>query len=344
MTLWTRIAAFIEAPRGSAHQRDALLFDLAAHQAEQNPVFAKLCAARGVSFATLVGPDGWPAVPTELWKHLRVSSYPEREDRRVFRTSGTTSGARGSHAFRDLTLYDLAARTAADALLFRGRAPVDLLMLAPHPNELSDSSLSYMLGRFETWFGAQTTWALEDGALRKERVIAALDRACEAGRPLAILGTSFALVHALDAVEERSWRLPRGSLVMPTGGFKGRSREIDADQMRALLSERFGLPLDSIVGEYGMTELSSQMYERGGVLEVPHWVRATPVDPERLVPVEPGEIGILRIDDLANVDSVVSVQTADLGRVGDDGRVTLLGRMPGATPRGCSLTVEEMLG
>jgi hypothetical protein len=121
-----------------------------------------------------------------------------------------------------------------------------------------------------------------------------------------------------------------------------------------MLAETFEVPEPAVVSEYGMTELCSQLYgdglvrgriERDGVerLMVPPWVRVTPCDPETLRPVRAGEVGVLRIDDLANLDTCCAIQTADLGR-SDGDRVVLLGRSPGATPRGCSLAIEEAIG
>ena len=138
---------------------------------------------------------------------------------------------------------------------------------------------------------------------------------------------------------------------MLTGGFKGRSREVPEAELRAAIAAAFALPDASVVGEYGMTELSSQLYEgtlvgthdRHGVYTAPPWVRVTAVDPDTLAPVARGEVGIARIVDLANVDSAVAIQTADRVRVSERG-VELLGRLPGAVPRGCSLAIEEVLG
>ena len=98
-----------------------------------------------------------------------------------------------------------------------------------------------------------------------------------------------------------------------------------------------------------MTELSSQFYTRAGadaesgVFSAPPWANVTPVDPVTLAPVADGEAGIARIADLCNVDSAVVVQTQDLVRRVGAG-FQLLGRMPGAVPRGCSLAIDEMLG
>lgn len=328
-------------------ERDALLFEVARFQLAESPVFARLCRARKVELgATPLPPDAWPAIPTDTFRFARVATWDETAlDVRTFRTSGTTSGARGVHVLRDLALYDLAAERAARDFLF-GPRRLRLAMLAAHPDEVSDSSLSYMLGRFASWFGTETTWCWREGALDLEALRGALDSAVQAREPLALLGTSFALVHADDALSpDERWQLPPGSLAMPTGGFKGRSREIDPAGMRALIASRFGLdPEREVIGEYGMTELSSQMYEVRGELMVPEWVRAVPVDPDTLRPVRDGELGILRVDDLANLDTAVSIQTADLARTGPHGRLELVGRAPGATPRGCSLAIEEALG
>jgi hypothetical protein len=175
-----------------------------------------------------------------------------------------------------------------------------------------------------------------------------------------VLATSFALVHLLDACAGKDLRLPAQSRVMQTGGFKGKSREVPADELRRDVARVFQVPEAHVVGEYGMTELSSQLYEGtlassvasslAGAAPPPHgtyfappWVRVSAVDPVSLAPVPVGEIGVARIVDLANVDSAVAIQTADRVRV-SDGAVTLLGRLPGAVPRGCSIAIDEMLG
>jgi hypothetical protein len=143
---------------------------------------------------------------------------------------------------------------------------------------------------------------------------------------------------------------------MHTGGFKGRSREVAQDELIRCMAETFGVPESAVVGEYGMTELSSQLYEgtfraarglpapsaRHGTFVAPPWLRVVAVDPETLRPVADGEIGILRFEDLANVDSALAIQTSDRGRC-QGSAVELLGRPPGAPPRGCSLAVEELM-
>jgi hypothetical protein len=345
-----RVQAFIASQpfdRDARAERDALLAEIAAWQAEHVAPFGKLVRARSARFDR--GPDAWPALPTDVFRFARVAAHGEDDDMLTFRTSGTTNGARGEHHLAHVLTYCAAAETMAARCLF-GAEKRTLLMLAPPMIDAPDSSLSFMLESFEARFGSSTTWAWTDGSIDVDLARGALAE----GSPVAVLGTSFALVHFLDTTLAERFPLPPGSLVMQTGGFKGKSREIDARTLRRMLAETFGVAEHAVVSEYGMTELSSQLYgdglsrghiERDGLerLMVPPWVRVTPCDPETLRPVRAGEVGVLRIDDVANLDACCSIQTADLGRMEGD-RVILLGRSPGATPRGCSLAIEEAIG
>lgn len=350
-SLDSRVQAFIEPGvfgRADAAERDALLAEVAKRQSELVEPFGRLVKARSGRFDR--GPDGWPALPTDVFRFARVAAHPPEDDAVLFRTSGTTNGARGQHGLRHLYTYTRAAEIMATYALFHGgKRP--LLMLAPMMIEAPDSSLSFMLELFEASFGTETTWAWAHGKLDLDAARHALQTATE---PLGICATSFALVHLLDALDGARIPLPAESFVMQTGGYKGRSREIDARTLRAEVAKTFGLAEHRVVSEYGMTELCSQLYGDGlltgqiasdGIerLIAPPWVRVTPCDPETLKPVSAGKIGVLRIDDLANLDSCCSIQTADLGRLVGD-RVILLGRAPGATPRGCSLAIEEAMG
>jgi hypothetical protein len=325
-------------------ERDGLIEELASWQAQRIPEYGRL-RRRG----------GWPpALPTDVFRFRRIAAHPPSEDVRVFLSSGTTSADRSVHAYRDLALYDRAARAAAKEMLFPDLESMDLVMLAPPELQAPDSSLDYMLARFSEWFGSRASWVWRDGALDLAHLDETLRAAEGSGRPLALLGTSFAFVHAEDGLGKHRFALPEGSRVMQTGGYKGRSREVDPRLLLRAISERYGIDEAFVINEFGATELSSQMYEttlrdriRGSAgsrrLWVPPWMRATAVDPESLEPVDDERVGLLRLDDCANLDSVCCIQTGDLARRFEDG-ILVLGRAPGAVPRGCSLATDHALG
>jgi Acyl-protein synthetase, LuxE len=347
------ILALIERLAGGERDdaaRDALLLALYAHQRALVEPYRRYAEQR-VQGRAIGAVHEIPALPTDAFRFARISSRPASEDTTVFHSSGTTQDARSTHALQDLTLYDAAARAAAGHALFPDRERMALLILAPHERELPDSSLSYMLARFVEWFGSDASshvWPVDGPEL--QRLVARLNNAREAQLPVALLGTSFAFVHALDALGAAQFQLPAGSRIMQTGGFKGRSRELAAEPMRRQLAHTFGLPEASIVAEYGMTELSSQLYETtlrspAGArrLWAPGWVRVSVVHPETLAPLPRGETGLVRIDDLANLDSVAFIQTSDLG-VLDEAGLRLQGRASTAVARGCSITADQLLG
>ena len=351
--LRAQLAAFIEATADGTRDdaaRDRLLAELAAQQAHCVESYQRFLRSEPRR------PGGaLPALPTDVFRYARVASHGAEHDVRVFRTSGTSNTERGSHAFADLSLYDLAAERAARHALFPDRERMKLLVLAPHESDTADSSLSYMLSRFAQWFGlGDTQYFVSRGELQSRALLSALRDATAAAEPVALLGTSFAFVHADDAFGAERFALPPGSRIMQTGGFKGRSRSIEPNAMLGMLSARYGVGAEWIVQEYGMTELSSQLYEttlrqaalglpvQARRLWVPSWVRAEPIDPQTLLPTAPGEVGVLRIDDLANVGSVCAIQTSDLARRQDDG-IVVLGRAPGAVARGCSLTFDQWM-
>jgi hypothetical protein len=357
--LHARARAFVRAyaaGRAMPETFDALACDLARFQARTSEGYARLCVARGVPLERLTVAGDAPAVPTEAFKLARVATFPERDATAVFRTSGTTIGARGTHAMRDVATYDEAAVAFGRWALttgFSGRVPA--VVLGPSPAELPDSSLTHMMTRFVDAFGTPgpvATYMVDAGVIDlgafDERVSRALVEGVEG---MLVLGTSFAFVHLLDALGDDPFRLPPGSRVMLTGGFKGRSREIEPAALRRDLARVFSIPERAIIGEYGMTELSSQFYEATaarpdaapGVYVEPPWARVVPVDPVTLAPAAPGAIGIARIEDLMNVDSAMAVLAADrVRRV--SGGFELFGREPGAPPRGCSIAVDEILG
>jgi hypothetical protein len=328
---------------------DALARDIARFQAAHVEGYARLCAARGVRPDCIDRAADAPAVPTDAFKLARVAAFPPDAAGAVFRTSGTTIGARGTHEMRSSATYDLGALAFARRMLTPDwKTPFPVLALAPSPNELPDSSLVHMIAAFARSWGPpdERVFFIEGDVIDVMSLDEIVAREMTDGTDrLLLCGTSFAFVHFLEGFEDDTmFRLPAGSRVMQTGGFKGKSREVEPEKLRSDIARAFGLAPHAVIGEYGMTELSSQFYESSpGVYAEPPWARVVPVDPETLAPVADGEIGIARIEDLLNVDSAFAVLAADrVRRV--PGGFELLGRAPGAAPRGCSIAVDEILG
>jgi hypothetical protein len=370
--LHARARAFVtafEAGTAMPEPFDALACDLARFQARHVPGYARLCAARGVDPAKLVRASNAPCVPTDVFKLVRVATFPPEDAVATFLTSGTTIGQRGRHELRTTATYDAAALAYGRWALASGlpKTPT-IVALSPSPHEAPDSSLVHMIDHFRRALGdpvrvgrgapASDAYVIEGALIDLGRFDELVARAWVEGRPVLLLATSFALVHLLEALRSEIFRLPNHSRVMQTGGFKGKSREIPADILRRDVARAFGVPEDAIVGEYGMTELSSQFWETTardpeaphGIYAEPPWARVVPVDPTTLAPVPDGEVGIARIEDLCNVDSAFAVLARDrVRRVHGDpahgsGGFELLGREPGAPPRGCSVAIDEMLG
>jgi Acyl-protein synthetase, LuxE len=357
--LHARARAFVDAfERGTAMPEpfDVLAVDLARFQAAHVEGYARLLAARGVNVQALRRASDAPAVPTDAFKLARVATFDPSLAAVVFRTSGTTLGARGSHEMRTTATYDAAALALGRwALAVAGQSPASVLVLAPSAEEAPDSSLSHMFALFARAFGGgeaagPSPFFVKAGDLRADELRVRIGALAPA-RPALVLGTSFAFVHLLEALNDAELPLPPGSRVVHTGGFKGRAREVEPDALRAAVARAFAVDPRAVVAEYGMTELSSQFYEATlvdasaghGTFVEPPWARVVPLDPETLAPVEEGETGIARIEDLMNVDSAFAVLAADrVRRV--EGGFELLGRAPGAPPRGCSIALDELLG
>lgn len=337
--LHARVAGFIE--RGGDF--DAVARDLAVFQAKRSEGYARLCRARGVDPSS-AAPRALPAVPTDAFRVTRVATFAPGLEVATFRTSGTTTGARGAHAMRTLSTYHLAAMRGAAPLFAPFTEPPRIVAIA---SEAPDSSLARMLAWFVAERGdAQSCFIAPENIAHAVELLARLPRD---GRPVLLLATAFAYVHLVDMLQGRALPLPRGSRAMQTGGFKGRTRAVPADVLRQMIAATFELPRSEVVGEYGMTELTSQLWatpETGStedrwIYRAPHWLRVVACDPATLCQQPDGTRGIARFEDLGNVESAWAVQTADEVIVRGD-LVEILGRLAGATPRGCSLAVEEL--
>ncbi|MBX6363093.1 MAG: long-chain fatty acid--CoA ligase [Gemmatimonadetes bacterium] len=339
---------------------NALALRVFAYQFERNAAYAAYCRRRGATPATVVDWRGIPAVPTAAFKEIPLVAGDPAAARAVFRTSGTTRGPerRGAHYVLDLSLYRASLLPTFEAYVLPDGARLPMLSLIPSAADAPDSSLSWMVTALLEALGASGSecFATPGAGLDVGRLSRAVRGFEAAGQPIALLGTSLAFAHWLDELRAHGERfaLPPGSRLMDTGGFKGHRREVPSEALRADYRDLLGIPETHVVNEYGMTELLSQYYDaalhdhtRGHARDArrklgPPWLRAVVADPETLEPLPPGEVGILRHVDLANLDSVLAVQTEDLGREVEGGFL-LLGRAAGAAPRGCSIAADLLI-
>jgi hypothetical protein len=221
--------------------------------------------------------------------------------------------------------------------------------LTPNQNAAPRSSLVHMFEMVRKEFGlpesAFVGQVTDDGMWTADFAVTVqkLKAACEQLKPVTLLGTAFSFVHLLDyfAANNLTFKLPQGSRAMETGGYKNRSRILPKNELHSLIAERLGIPQNKIICEYGMSELSSQAYDSeiqnvGRSFHFPRWVRVQIISPETGFEVCDGETGLIRVFDLANVFSVMAVQTEDLGIRRGDG-FELIGRAQPAETRGCSL-------
>lgn len=329
---------------------------LFAHQFEHCSPYRRFCEGRERTPETIHSWTQIPAVPTGAFKELRLACFPEERTVHVFRTSGTATQRRGELHLDSLDAYEASLVPSFEQGLLpdlSDDAPVRLLVLAPSPQEAPDSSLSHMFGVMRQRRGdTGSGFFVERGELAIEGLLAALGAAAESPIPLALCGTAFAFVHLLDAMDAARQRisLPANARILETGGFKGRGRAMDRPALYAWITDRLGVPEERIINQYGMTELASQFYDsvlaRPGEprrKRIPPWVRVQLVDSESGNEVPSGEVGAIRIFDLANTGNILAIQTADLGVARDDG-FEVLGRAQGAEARGCSIAADEMLG
>ena len=328
-----------------------------AHQLRFNEPYAKYCATQGVTLERM--PKSWeaiPAVPSAAFKEAALATFPPTQAELTFATSGTTETTRGHHYMENARLYDADLLAGFDRFMLPDHCGLRYLNLVPNPAQHPHSSLGYMMARVSDARGdGATAWYVDGDGINIDAFCGDLEAAVEHDRPVCIATTAFALVHVLDALHERRryFALPTGSRVMETGGFKGRSRVVDRDDLYARTAERFGMTNCAIVAEYGMTELTSQYYDNVMSLGHDHTVAATrfKLAPPWLRPrvvdvagntVPTGVVGALVHVDLANRSSCIAIQTEDLGVEFDEGLV-LIGRESGATLRGCSLSAEELV-
>jgi hypothetical protein len=327
-------------------------------QFDTNAPYQRFCEARGVVPFKIGHWSQIPAIPTSAFKEFDLTSLPLGQRKVTFHSSGTTGSnpSRHHHSIESLAVYE-----ASLLPWFRRHVlpdnPPGLVMLSLTPSRLAapNSSLVHMLDAVQRSFapigrrflgniGTDGGWALNF-----EVVSEVLRGATKAATPMLLAGTAFNFVHLVEhfASSGVRFQLPAGSRIVETGGYKGRSRSFPKADLHRLICDQFGVQRNHVVTEYGMSELSSQAYDgmiggpaEGELFQFPPWARVQIISPETAQPVSNGQTGLIRLFDLANVASVMAVQTEDLAIARASG-FELIGRAGAVEPRGCSLMASD---
>jgi phenylacetate-coenzyme A ligase PaaK-like adenylate-forming protein len=300
-------------------------------QALRNPIYKKFLSLLGRSVEDVQNVDQIPFMPIQFFKEFQVKTT-DFEPEKVFLSSGTTGSIQSKHLVKDLNWYDWSFREAFD--YFYG--PIEdyvVLALLPSYLERDGSSLIYMADDF-----IKSSKHKESGFYLNNRkeLVENLNELEKSGKKTLLLGVSFAL---LDLVEEHPFSL-KHTIVMETGGMKGRRKEMIRKELHQVLASGFGV--EHIHSEYGMTELLSQAYSKGkGIFQCPPWMKIKIRDTEDALTLLPtGKSGGINIIDLANRYSCSFLATQDLGRCIDDKNFEVLGRFDNSDIRGCNLLIQ----
>jgi len=332
------------------------------YQLQENPVFREFTEALGIDPGEVKHYTEIPFLPVEFFKTHRITAT-KRKPELIFKSSGTTGTTRSIHQVADASLYR--DTLIASFRYFYGEpGKYMILALTPSPIENPESSLTYMI---RTWMDAGSNEGSGFYLHRQDHLAKFLEkmmvdsfapkspegdlskaeirnsnvepRTSNLKDPTVLLiGLTYAL---LDFAEHHPIPLS-GSIIMETGGMKGRKKEMIKEEVHELLQQAFRVPC--IHSEYGMTELLSQAYSEGkGIFRCPPWMKVMIRDVnDPLSWIGPGRTGGISIIDLANKYSCPFIATQDLGRIYDDGSFEILGRFDYSDARGCSLMIPPV--
>ena len=300
------------------------------YQAQNNKVYKKFIQLLKVDPISLSEIDKIPFLPVEFFKYYDLVSSKEKVEE-VFISSGTTGSVQSRHMVTDLNLYEKSFMNGF-RLFYGEPEKYTILALLPGYLERKGSSLIYMVNHLiQSSNSIHSGFYLDQMEELSELLIALNNK----GEKVILIGVTYAL---LDLIENRQFQL-ENTIVMETGGMKGKRKEIVRSELHKILCRGFGV--DKIHSEYGMTELLSQAYSKGeGLFTTPPWMKILIRDPEDPMTIlKQGRTGGVNIVDLANVNSISFIATQDLGRkIGPDD-FEILGRFDHSDIRGCNLMI-----
>ena len=305
-------------------------------QQENNPVYKAYLQALKINPQLVLSIDQIPFLPVSFFKSHDVQTTLY-DPQAVFESSGTSGSINSRHLVKDISLYE-DSFTKGFELFYGPVKDYCIIGLLPSYLERRDSSLVYMTEKLiHLSEHPQSGFYLDE----YEKLFAVLNELEKHQQKTLLIGVTFAL---LDFAEKYSLPLHH-TVVMETGGMKGRREEMIRKEVHVILKHSFSA--DRIHSEYGMTELLSQAYSKGeGIFNCPPWMKVLVRDEEDplLITVSRFETvtpltGAINIIDLANIYSCSFIATDDVGKLYPDGSFEVLGRMDGSDLRGCSLMV-----
>ncbi len=299
-------------------------------QYENNIVYREFCELLNVEKGSVKSLHEIPFLPIQFFKSHDVLSSTE-PIQETFTSSGTTGMITSKHLITDVTLYEDSYRNAFSEF-YGSIEDYTILALLPSYLDRTGSSLIYMVKDLIELSNNQDSGFYLNNY---DELISKLIELDSSGQNVLLIGVTYAL---LDLIEQQNFQL-KNTIIMETGGMKGKRKEIIREELHELLCNGFGV--SSIHSEYGMTELLSQAYSLGdGIFECPNWMTVLIRDTEdALSYVEIGKTGGINVIDLANINSCSFIATQDLGKKYPNNSFEVLGRFDNSDIRGCNLMV-----
>jgi hypothetical protein len=300
------------------------------HQFKNNLVYRSFCDLLYIHPSDVKEIEEIPFLPIQFFKSHDILSSKE-SIQEIFTSSGTTGSVTSKHLVPDVSWYEKSYRKGFEHF-YGNIEEYTVLALLPNYLEREGSSLVYMVDDLIKKSKKTASGFYLNNITELSEKLTNLD---QKGEKVLLIGVTFAL---LDLIESEQFQL-QNTIIMETGGMKGRRKEMTRMELHKTLCEGFGV--SKIHSEYGMTELLSQGYSKGnGVFDCPPWMKILTRDTEdALTILENQKTGGLNVIDLANYNSCSFIATQDLGKVRDNGSFEVLGRFDHSDIRGCNLMV-----
>lgn len=299
-------------------------------QYENNTVYRSFCDLLYVNPCDVSELYQIPFLPIQFFKSHQVLSS-QAPIATTFSSSGTTGQITSKHHVTDLSVYETSFKKGFKHF-YGNIEDYTVLALLPNYLEREGSSLVYMVDHLIKDSKKPDSGFYLNNLSELTETLIKLDQQNE---KVLLIGVSFAL---LDLVEAHTFNL-NNTIVMETGGMKGRRKELIREELHRILKDGFGV--NAIHSEYGMTELLAQGYSNGnGVFNCPPWMKILTRDTEDALTVfKTNKTGGLNVIDLANINSCAFIATQDLGRLLPDNEFEVIGRFDNSDIRGCNLMV-----